>query len=503
MPHSSSQKCTNKRKNQYLPTPQAGSSRKVRPRLTQSSPAPALRSSPPPLLPSNADPFHPEKANRVPTDEMVGLWLATIVSCDHRQDSALAVETIRKTMNIDLHWERILQAAGHPIRQHLDKTEAAKDLRAFVERTLRDELPFKLCWILAQTVKNAAHLAKLQQLLRLASEEYRGPLMTPSHRKQFQDLTNAWYLPNAGSSSVALRNELLSTAQHQPQEEVEVPDLEPRANLRPEHHANRRGASLPADEDPRTNNSPEAQPARRVESSSSRSQADLNPQSTPLLQPENLAGDRGPDVLHWELSRIRRTLAPRVAWFLDEERLRTMRGKDLLPDLIDDGRSLFAWYKLDELIEASGTRDPYAMHVERSWKRLDLNEKDAWENRFMRFRIQRIPIEHVRQRLEISGASLASTTPAPLAPSTATAPTASLQEPSVKVEIVELSSDDDGSEEEQKPSLTSYLELELRRGSTCYETAQPLGKASDTGPIPFAAEPTTGTPEPGAASSNP
>ncbi|KAK7512367.1 hypothetical protein IWZ03DRAFT_362712 [Phyllosticta citriasiana] len=471
MPHSSSQKCTNKRK------------------LPESTPSP--------------DAVIASSSSEELTSSASSIKRRPLPSGKGKPGANGRDETIRKTMNIDLHWERILQAAGHPIRQHLDKTEAAKDLRAFVERTLRDELPFKLCWILAQTVKNAAHLAKLQQLLRLASEEYRGPLMTPSHRKQFQDLTNAWYLPNAGSSSVALRNELLSTAQHQPQEEVEVPDLEPRANLRPEHHANRRGASLPADEDPRTNNSPEAQPARRVESSSSRSQADLNPQSTPLLQPENLAGDRGPDVLHWELSRIRRTLAPRVAWFLDEERLRTMRGKDLLPDLIDDGRSLFAWYKLDELIEASGTRDPYAMHVERSWKRLDLNEKDAWENRFMRFRIQRIPIEHVRQRLEISGASLASTTPAPLAPSTATAPTASLQEPSVKVEIVELSSDDDGSEEEQKPSLTSYLELELRRGSTCYETAQPLGKASDTGPIPFAAEPTTGTPEPGAASSNP
>ncbi|KAK8159007.1 hypothetical protein BKA80DRAFT_278564 [Phyllosticta citrichinensis] len=181
-------------------------------------------------------------------------------------------------------------------------------------------------------------------------------------------------------------------------------------------------------------------------------------------------------------SGVKRSLAPRVAWFLDEEYWRKVKG-DFFPSLLIDATTLWAWYKLGKLVEAAGTSNAYKMHVELFWRALHPDARDAWENRFARIRIDRIPIEHIRQRLEISGASLASFAPAstnshtelpaPLNPSPAAAPTTSSQQLDMNVEVIDLSRDDDEPQkggQNTKSSLDSNPPVARLAGSSAKTT---------------------------------
>ncbi|KAK8165707.1 hypothetical protein BC567DRAFT_16460 [Phyllosticta citribraziliensis] len=183
-------------------------------------------------------------------------------------------------------------------------------------------------------------------------------------------------------------------------------------------------------------------------------------------------------LLYWEPSRISRTLAPRVAWFMDEERLRTTRGKDLLPELIDSPRTLFIWYQLDELIEASGTRDAWQMHVEKYWNALGPEVRLSWKRRFLRREAEDIPIEHLRQRLYISDA------PLNLRPAIA---------------FVDLSREDDELKEEQSPSLNLAGDQSISKQSSPSAKTTTPGQSSrrkDQRPESLSGERRAATPKP-------
>ncbi|KAK8237571.1 hypothetical protein IWZ00DRAFT_102988 [Phyllosticta capitalensis] len=459
----SSEKSGNKRKTQSSPMHQAESARNVRQRLSQSSPPPIVRSSTPPLLESISEPFHPEVACLPITRAEMETKIGVILTGDTANPTLL--KSMQEIVNHDLHSERIVEFAG--IRFQKPLVEAgANEKRKDINRMLQEQVDKKLLWISAEGASDSSKFVNLMGTFVSAAETLHGPLLSRQQRQKFQDLIAAippetTFQDEDAAQSAALPN-------HRPVTTPTAQDV-PRPNAQPGRRTNSTtlapGAAQPnAQPTDAQGDRSDAQPSRESseEPETNRHRA-VSPGSQSYRAPSPRAQtsrrSRDPPVLDkMYFGKISRSVAPTIGFFLDEERLRVVKG-DWLLLLITKPLLLYAWYELDSLVAKSGTRNPYAIHAGRHWRDLGVDSQNRWANRFMRIRVNNLTIEHVRNRRHISDEPLKDPQNAPT----------SWPEPLVKTEpsspsspIVISDDEDDSSTDDERRRNSSHDERPQR-----------------------------------------